>query len=167
MLGRSVCEREASVLDAMRAGDAPTGVRAHLETCRGCREAVAAQDWLRRMADTSDDPHDLPDPGLLWWRAQLVRRWQAERLASAPIESMQRVELWVGLASLVALLFWVVPMAWRWALGIERPVSLDAETVTRWASLLDSPTMMAALPLAAALLGVATLVTITRFMLTE
>ena len=28
----------------------------------------------------------LPDPTVLWWRAQLVRRWNSERKAQAPLD---------------------------------------------------------------------------------
>jgi hypothetical protein len=43
---------------------------------------------------------------VIWWKAQLLRRWQAERVAFAPIERMHRVELAAGFASLAVFLVW-------------------------------------------------------------
>jgi hypothetical protein len=53
------------------------------------------------------------DPMLLWWKAQLVRRWDAERRAQAPLEVMERVEIVAGLAAAVMLLAWIVPTVAR------------------------------------------------------
>ena len=66
---------------------------------------------------------DLPVPGgagepmRVWWKAQLVRRWDAERRAQAPLEAMERVEIIAGLAAAGVLLFWVVPMVGRIVAG--------------------------------------------------
>ena len=49
-----------------------------------------------------------PISGVIWWKSQLLRRWQAERAASAPIERMRWVELAAGFASLAVFL------AWQW-----------------------------------------------------
>jgi hypothetical protein len=73
------------------------------------REALetATRAWMREMADTSiDAPHQLPDPAVVWWKAQLLRRWEAERRAVAPIERMHWVELAAGVASLGVFLVW-------------------------------------------------------------
>jgi hypothetical protein len=61
---------------------------------------------MRHMAAAPEPSHPLPDPGVIWWKAQLLRRWQAERVASAPIERMHWVELVAGFASLVVFLVW-------------------------------------------------------------
>ena len=43
-------------------------------------------DFLGRMA-AAPDPHRLPDASRVWFRAQLVRKWDAERRAA---------ERWLG-----------------------------------------------------------------------
>ena len=58
-------------------------------------------------------PMTLRDPRPLWWKAQLVRRWDAERRAQAPLEVMERVEIVAGLAAAAVLLVWVVPTVGR------------------------------------------------------
>ena len=130
MVGR-VCAREPEMLQAAARGEAATaGVATHLAACASCREAVALVAWMRQMADTSvDAPHPLPDPAVVWWKAQLLRRWESERRAVAPIERMHWIELAAGLASLAAFL------AWQWktlasALAQVIPMSLASMTAT-------------------------------------
>ena len=53
------------------------------------------------------------DPMRLWWRAQLVRRWDAERRAQAPLEVMERVEIVAGLVAAGLLLVWAIPTVGR------------------------------------------------------
>lgn len=79
---------------------------AHLAACPSCREQVEAAAFVRGLADTPDAPHALPDPVVVWWKAQLLRRWQAEQVASAPIERMRWVELAAGVVSLAVFLLW-------------------------------------------------------------
>lgn len=165
MFGRTACEREPEVLRADASGSQSDAVRAHVAGCARCRDAIALVRWMRRMADTTGEPHALPDPGALWWRAQLVRRWQAERRACAPMETMQGVELWVGVISVVILLAWLGP-AVRRLLSVA-DASLDALTVTRWTWVVEPSMLFTILPLAIALLGVVTLITVTRMMITE
>ena len=62
-----------------------------------------ARDWPTRR---STRPHPLPDPAVIWWKAQLLRRWESERRAVAPIERMHWVELAAGVASLGVFLVW-------------------------------------------------------------
>jgi len=49
------------------------------------------------------------DPMQIWWKAQLLRRWDAERRVVAPIDFMQPVELLAGVACLAFLLYRALP----------------------------------------------------------
>ena len=103
------CSEEPDVLIAAASGRAlSASLAAHMASCPSCREQVDAVAFVRGLAETPDAAHQLPDPGVIWWKAQLLRRWQAERAASAPIERMRWVELAAGLASLAVFL------AWQW-----------------------------------------------------
>jgi hypothetical protein len=53
------------------------------------------------------------DPSPLWWKAQLIRRWDAERRAQAPLDLIERIEIVAGLAAAAVLLVWTVPMVFR------------------------------------------------------
>jgi predicted anti-sigma-YlaC factor YlaD len=116
MLHRT-CAQQPDILSAVAAGrKRETLVAAHLAGCPSCREQADAISWMRQLADAPEPSHPLPDPGVIWWKAQLLRRWQAERVASAPIERMHWVELVAGFASLVVFL------AWQWR-GLSTLVS--------------------------------------------
>jgi predicted anti-sigma-YlaC factor YlaD len=127
---RHDCAQLPDIVEATVAGRALNApLAAHLASCPSCREQVEAAAFVRRLADTPDAPHPLPDPAVIWWKAQLLRRWQAERSASAPIERMHWIELAAGLASLAAFL------AWQWktlasALAQVIPMSLASMTAT-------------------------------------
>jgi predicted anti-sigma-YlaC factor YlaD len=102
-----VCTREPDFLTAAADGrQLSAELEAHLVSCPSCREQVEAVAFVRGLADTSDAPHPLPDPAVIWWKAQLLRRWQAERAVEAPIERMRWIELAAGLASLTVFLVW-------------------------------------------------------------
>jgi predicted anti-sigma-YlaC factor YlaD len=124
MMLRHECTQLPDILGATAEGrELPSSLAAHLASCPSCREQVNAIAFVRGLADTPDAPHALPDPAVIWWKAQLLRRWQAERAASAPIERMHWVELAAGLASLAVFL------AWQWrglAALVARAVSAGA-----------------------------------------
>jgi hypothetical protein len=45
----------------------------------------------------------------LWWKAQLLRRWDASRRAQAPLDVAERIEIVAGLIAACLLLGWVTP----------------------------------------------------------
>jgi hypothetical protein len=101
------CTEEPDVLTAATGGRAlSASLAAHLASCPSCREQVDAVAFVRGLAETPDAAHLLPDPGVIWWKAQLLRRWQAERAAAAPIERMRGIEFGAGLVSLAVFLIW-------------------------------------------------------------
>jgi hypothetical protein len=101
------CSEQPDILVAAAGGrEFSAALKAHLASCASCRDQVEAVTFVRGLAATPDAPHQLPDPGVIWWKAQLTRRWQAERVASAPIERMRWVELAAGFASLAVFLIW-------------------------------------------------------------
>ena len=65
--------------------------------------------WMRELAAVSIDPRPLPDARGLWWKAELLKRWDAQRQAVAPIERAEPVHVGIGLAGAVVLLAWL----WR------------------------------------------------------
>jgi hypothetical protein len=67
------------------------------------------------MAQVTSLPLTTPmrDAMPLWWRAQVVKRWDAERHAQAPLEIMERVEIVAGIAAATVLLVWAVPTVAR------------------------------------------------------
>ena len=54
-------------------------------------------------------PRPAADARTLWWKAQLLRRWDAERRAHTPLDVMQPFEIAAGLGAAALLLYWSVP----------------------------------------------------------
>ena len=112
-----ICDRQAGVLEAAAAGrDSEADVASHIASCASCREAVTAVRWMRHMAEQPAPGHALPNPDVIWWKAQLLRRWEAERRSAAPIERMHTTELVAGLISLAVF------VVWQWS-GLMRAFS--------------------------------------------
>ena len=101
------CTAEPDILTAAAEGaPLPPAMEAHLRSCPSCREQAEAARFMRRLSSAPTAAHQLPDPAVIWWKAQLARRWQAERAAAAPIERMRGIELGAGLISLAVFLIW-------------------------------------------------------------
>ena len=68
--------------------------------------------WMRQFASLPMEASSLPDPAYLWWKAQLLRRWDAQKNAVAPLEAGERAQVAMGLggaAILVGLLWSRLP----------------------------------------------------------
>ena len=69
--------------------------------------------WIRQFAEQSlpqeDDSVNLPDPQLLWWKAQALRRLDAERETAAAFDKVETLQITGSIAAavllVVALLF--------------------------------------------------------------
>jgi len=64
--------------------------------------------WMRQFAALPMESSALPDPAYLWWKAQLLRRWDAQRTVVAPLEVGERVQVALGLggAAILLVLLW-------------------------------------------------------------
>ena len=56
----------------------------------------------------------VPGADVLWLKAQLIRRWDAQRRVQRPIDLMEPFELAASVAAAALLLFWSVPSAFEW-----------------------------------------------------
>src|SRR5438477_10204119 len=63
---------------------------------RSDHEAAATEAFMKALVQAPFDAGPLPDPSFLWWKAQLLRRWDAEREAAKPIELGERVQIGVA-----------------------------------------------------------------------
>jgi hypothetical protein len=103
------CVYEQQVTKALQAGTWPEGgdaaVRAHVETCRSCADLVRVAVSLRQLQSRSI-PARLPSAGVLWWRAQLQRRYRAVEQATRPVALAERTGLLFALLCLVGVTVW-------------------------------------------------------------
>lgn len=70
-------------------------------------ELVAA--WMRELAAQPTQAFSLPDPAYIWWKAQLLRRWDAQQTVVAPLEWGERAQVATGLGGAAVLLAWSWP----------------------------------------------------------
>jgi hypothetical protein len=65
--------------------------------------------WMQQLATIPVDARPLHDARELWLKAQLLRRWDAQRQVIAPIERAEPVHIGIGVAGALGLLAWL----WR------------------------------------------------------
>jgi hypothetical protein len=80
---------------------------ANLET--DDQEAQMVTAFLRELAAHPVTDAPLPDPTYLWWKAELLRRWDTQQRVTKPIEVGEQVQMGVGLVAAAGLLVWL----WR------------------------------------------------------
>jgi len=88
-------------------------------------EAEQLTEFMRALAAVPLDTPPRADAAFLWWKAQLLRRWDAEQQAMAPLETGERVEAGVGIAAGVLLLVWLL-RSWShavWTPAIAVPIA--------------------------------------------
>ena len=71
-------------------------------------EARAVEAFMARLAEAGPASPAV-DARALWWKAQMLRRWDAERRVERPLDVMEPVEIAGGLIAAGLLLFWALP----------------------------------------------------------
>jgi hypothetical protein len=105
------CEREADVQEAARR--AALGITIdvdlldHAACCVACQETLAVASFMQSLASTPAAEGALPDARYLWWKGELLRRWDAQQRASEPIEVGERVQVGVAMVAATGLLAWL------------------------------------------------------------
>jgi predicted anti-sigma-YlaC factor YlaD len=83
------CHRSSDVVAAASAGElshaADSELHRHLAECAACRDLALVISALRGERDRIRREAPAPSAGLVWWRAQLRERQEAERRAAAPV----------------------------------------------------------------------------------
>jgi hypothetical protein len=84
------CGREADLWKFLRSNIDDPEIRAHADQCAVCRDTLAVAVWMQTFSATPFDSPALPNPTHLWWKAQVLRRLDAEQKAIAPIDVGER-----------------------------------------------------------------------------
>ena len=93
---------------ALKNGDVMTWNRfANVEPDDQETQMVTA--FLKELSALPVTEAPLPDPTYLWWKAELLRRWDAQQRVTKPIEVGEQVQMGVGLVAAAGLLIWL----WR------------------------------------------------------
>lgn len=104
------------------------------------RETMAVTAWMKEFASLPSHEAPLPDPTYLWWKAEMLRRWDAQQKASEPIEVGEQVQVGVGLAAAVGLLIWL----WRTMPGIATSATASITAMSLMLSLTFGAVLLAA-----------------------
>lgn len=99
-------------------------------------EDVIVRQWMEEFAAVPLPASRLPAPQLLWWKAELLRRWDDERKALAPIERTEPIAVSVGVIGALVLMLTL----WQSAPGPT--ATLIFATVVGLAALVGIGTMM-------------------------
>jgi hypothetical protein len=82
-------------------------MRREVEIREGEESWVTA--WMQRLAALPLDAPPLPEPGVLWWKAELLERRGERQKALARLELGERVMVGLGIAGAMLLLLWLWP----------------------------------------------------------
>jgi hypothetical protein len=123
------CPHEDAIARAAASGEWSEELRAHRDGCLTCAEltlvtAALATDAEELLGDT----RPLPDPDLIWVRAQLEEREEILKKATRGIAIVQRV----AIAAVAAVLLAFAPTIWQ-------AVSATATALQASAPALDVP----------------------------
>ncbi len=105
------CVHEDAVAAAARTGEWSPELRAHRDGCMTCAELTLVAAALAADAEQlADEAIPLPDPGVIWLRAQLAQREHDFRRATRGIVWVQRLAIAVVVAIGVTLApgFWAL-----------------------------------------------------------
>jgi len=102
------CRFEPQVTEAASSDRWTDQLRQHVISCSDCRAVAAVAPWMSRFANVRDREHLLPDPTVLWLKAQLLRSSAAAERIARP---MNQVQL---LAYVIVAAGWAALFTWKW-----------------------------------------------------
>jgi hypothetical protein len=84
-----------------------------LRTMSADEEQEVAAYMSRLAVAASRNAPRLPAADVLWVKAQMLQRWEAERRVQAPLDAMEPFQIGAGLIAAGILLFWSLPALLR------------------------------------------------------
>jgi hypothetical protein len=111
------CSHEKELAQALKDGHWPEGcgpeLRAHVDACDNCSDLVLVTRTFQLARSESEHAAPCGSPSLLWWRAQLRRRYTATERVSRPI-TIAETFAWI-----VTVLVGIVFMASQYRHGLH------------------------------------------------
>ena len=112
-----------------------------IDDTRAANAASAKDDgtvrqFMQQFAALPLPDSRLPEAQLLWWKAELVRRWDEERRALAPIERAEPINVSIGVIGALVL------MLTLWQAAPGPTATLIFATVVGLAAVIGIGTMM-------------------------
>jgi hypothetical protein len=103
------CAFEMEIVHAARGRDLEDWMATHLASCPFCADAVAVDRMLHRISEHAAAEAAIPEPSLLWLKAQFLQRRVAGEEALRPLALLQRARLFGVAAGWGALLIFEWP----------------------------------------------------------
>ena len=72
-----------------------------------------AEAFMARLAATPTGDANVPSAEVVWWKARMLARWDAERKVQKPLDVMEPVQIVAGLVAAGLLLAWSLPSLLR------------------------------------------------------
>ena len=102
------CRLEADVIRAAEENRWTDALRRHAGECEECAAAAAVSGWMSEFASVDHRQHVLPDPAVLWLKAQVLR-------GPAGTERVARPRTIVQMAAYMFVAGgWAAVMTWKW-----------------------------------------------------
>ncbi len=92
---RRNCSKQEEVTNAIRSQQWPEAIAAHVADCEICQGVTQAARWMQAMASSpfadaaAPAASSLPDPELVWWKAQLNERQSGMEQGRLLLEILQ------------------------------------------------------------------------------
>jgi hypothetical protein len=102
------CIQEENVLRAAAEDRWTDALRRHVTECADCNAAASAAPWMTRFSRISDREHILPDPSVVWLKAQLLKGTADLARVSRPITIAQLFAYFAVAAG------WAAVLTWKW-----------------------------------------------------
>jgi hypothetical protein len=83
-------------------------LRTHLATCDDCAAAMAVAPWMESLSSIEERPRPLPNPTIIWLKAQLLRNTAAASRAARPVTMFQTA------AYIIVAAGWAGLITWKW-----------------------------------------------------
>lgn len=117
------CSQQEQVTAVIQAGQWPDGcepeLRAHVEACQACSDLVLVAQAFQQAGKTSlPMAHQLPSPGVIWWRAQIRKRNEAMERVIRPVAIAEWIAISVLLLAMAALIAWQHASMTNWLSSI-------------------------------------------------
>src|SRR5712691_2417551 len=111
------CRHERHVIRAVVDDQWTDTLREHVTSCADCAAAAAAAPFMKRLARLDERQQKLPDPAVVWLKAQLLRGGALAERAARPLTIVQIAAYVVVAAGWAAVLTWKWSDLEQWILG--------------------------------------------------
>jgi hypothetical protein len=115
----NACAYESNVIEAAESGRWSESLRGHVASCESCEAAVSVATWMADFSRQDDREHILPDPTVVWLKAQLLRQHATVDLVSRPMHLLQIAAYVIVAGGWAALLTWKWNAVEEWMLTLS------------------------------------------------